>query len=69
MEGEQAQARVHQTVHSLTSMCWDKCVLPSPGVASLTFVSELAADASPVLSRPASPAASGAVWTIVSTDS
>lgn len=27
IENEQAQARVHQSIHSLTSMCWDKCVL------------------------------------------
>ncbi|OBZ79562.1 Mitochondrial import inner membrane translocase subunit TIM8 [Grifola frondosa] len=31
METEQAQARVHQSIHSLTSVCWDKCVTGTPG--------------------------------------
>ncbi|ORY99220.1 Tim10/DDP family zinc finger-domain-containing protein [Syncephalastrum racemosum] len=26
LEGEQAKARVQQTVHSLTDSCWDKCI-------------------------------------------
>jgi len=36
MENEQAQARVHQSIHSLTSLCWDKCV---PGTPSTRFSS------------------------------
>ncbi|KAG0709067.1 Tim10/DDP family zinc finger-domain-containing protein [Suillus ampliporus] len=31
LEREQAQARVNSTVHSLTSMCWDKCITGTPG--------------------------------------
>ncbi|KAG1755080.1 Tim10/DDP family zinc finger protein, partial [Suillus paluster] len=31
LEREQAQARINSTVHSLTSMCWDKCVTGTPG--------------------------------------
>jgi mitochondrial import inner membrane translocase subunit TIM8 len=27
LEREQAQARVQQSIHTFTSMCWDKCVL------------------------------------------
>lgn len=27
IEQEQAQARVQESVHKMTSMCWDKCVL------------------------------------------
>ncbi|KAI7871890.1 Tim10/DDP family zinc finger-domain-containing protein [Spinellus fusiger] len=26
LEGENAKARIQQTVHSLTDTCWDKCV-------------------------------------------
>ncbi|KAI9268012.1 Tim10/DDP family zinc finger-domain-containing protein [Phascolomyces articulosus] len=26
LEGENAKARVQQTVHSLTDSCWDKCI-------------------------------------------
>ncbi|OZJ06736.1 hypothetical protein BZG36_00348 [Bifiguratus adelaidae] len=26
LETEQAKARIQQTVHTLTDMCWDKCV-------------------------------------------
>ncbi|OJA11743.1 hypothetical protein AZE42_02930 [Rhizopogon vesiculosus] len=31
LEREQAQARINATVHTLTSMCWDKCVTSTPG--------------------------------------
>ncbi|OAX44815.1 hypothetical protein K503DRAFT_5872 [Rhizopogon vinicolor AM-OR11-026] len=31
LEREQAQARINATVHTLTSMCWDKCVTGTPG--------------------------------------
>lgn len=34
IEQEQAQARVQESIHKMTSMCWDKCVCfrtyPSP---------------------------------------
>ena len=28
LETEQAQARVQNQIHTLTSLCWDKCVFP-----------------------------------------
>ncbi|KAL6304273.1 Tim10/DDP family zinc finger protein, partial [Sparassis latifolia] len=30
VEAEQAQARMHQSIHTLTSMCWDKCITSTP---------------------------------------
>lgn len=30
MDNERAQARVHSSIHNMTSMCWDKYVFPSP---------------------------------------
>ncbi len=30
LDREQAQARVQQSIHTFTSMCWDKCVTFSP---------------------------------------
>ncbi|KZT06811.1 uncharacterized protein LAESUDRAFT_758989 [Laetiporus sulphureus 93-53] len=30
VETEQAQARLHQSIHTLTSMCWDKCITGTP---------------------------------------
>ncbi|KAF9821901.1 hypothetical protein IEO21_00331 [Rhodonia placenta] len=30
VEAEQAQARLHSSIHMLTSMCWDKCVTGTP---------------------------------------
>ncbi|KAI0932393.1 hypothetical protein AcW1_000468 [Taiwanofungus camphoratus] len=30
METEQAQARLHQSIHTMTSMCWDKCITGTP---------------------------------------
>ncbi|KAJ3790263.1 Tim10/DDP family zinc finger-domain-containing protein [Lentinula aff. detonsa] len=30
LEKEQTQAKLHSTVHSLTTMCWDKCITSTP---------------------------------------
>jgi len=30
IEKEQAQARVQESIHKMTSMCWDKCVTGTP---------------------------------------
>jgi len=30
IEKEQAQARVQDSIHKMTSMCWDKCVTGTP---------------------------------------
>jgi len=30
IEQEQAQARVQESIHKMTSMCWDKCVTGTP---------------------------------------
>ncbi|KAI0082187.1 hypothetical protein K474DRAFT_1634141 [Panus rudis PR-1116 ss-1] len=30
MEQEQAQARLHSSIHTLTSTCWDKCITGTP---------------------------------------
>ncbi|ETW87459.1 mitochondrial import inner membrane translocase [Heterobasidion irregulare TC 32-1] len=30
LDREQAQARVQQSIHSFTSMCWDKCITGTP---------------------------------------
>jgi len=30
VESEQAQARVQDSIHRLTSMCWDKCITGTP---------------------------------------
>ncbi|KAF5368502.1 hypothetical protein D9758_002418 [Tetrapyrgos nigripes] len=30
LEKEQTQAKLHSTVHNLTTMCWDKCVTSTP---------------------------------------
>ncbi|KAI0047801.1 hypothetical protein FA95DRAFT_1491972, partial [Auriscalpium vulgare] len=30
LDREQAQARVQQSIHNLTSMCWDKCITSTP---------------------------------------
>ncbi|CCM00887.1 uncharacterized protein FIBRA_02933 [Fibroporia radiculosa] len=30
VETEQAQARLHSTIHMMTGMCWDKCVTGTP---------------------------------------
>ncbi|KAI0067915.1 hypothetical protein BV25DRAFT_1847290 [Artomyces pyxidatus] len=30
MEREQAQARMQQSIHNFTSMCWDKCITGTP---------------------------------------
>ncbi|PCH33505.1 hypothetical protein WOLCODRAFT_93600 [Wolfiporia cocos MD-104 SS10] len=30
VETEQAQARLHQSIHTFTSMCWDKCITGTP---------------------------------------
>ncbi|GJE85981.1 Tim10/DDP family zinc finger-domain-containing protein [Phanerochaete sordida] len=31
MENEQAQQRLNASIHSFTSMCWDKCITATPG--------------------------------------
>ncbi|EGN99963.1 hypothetical protein SERLA73DRAFT_180305 [Serpula lacrymans var. lacrymans S7.3] len=31
LDREQAQARLHSSIHNLTSMCWDKCITSTPG--------------------------------------
>jgi mitochondrial import inner membrane translocase subunit TIM8 len=36
LEKEQTQAKLHSTVHNLTTMCWDKYVLSSFGYCILT---------------------------------
>ncbi|KAI0348688.1 hypothetical protein BDW22DRAFT_1350943 [Trametopsis cervina] len=33
IETEQAQARVHSSIHSFTSICWDKCVTSTPSTS------------------------------------
>ncbi|KAH9946826.1 Tim10/DDP family zinc finger-domain-containing protein [Amylocystis lapponica] len=30
VETQNAQARVNQSIHTLTSMCWDKCITGTP---------------------------------------
>ncbi|KAI0321681.1 Tim10/DDP family zinc finger protein, partial [Amylostereum chailletii] len=30
MEREQAQARIQQSIHTFTGMCWDKCITGTP---------------------------------------
>ncbi|THU94848.1 hypothetical protein K435DRAFT_667492, partial [Dendrothele bispora CBS 962.96] len=30
LEKEQTQAKLHSTVHTFTTMCWDKCVTSTP---------------------------------------
>ncbi|KAI0001781.1 hypothetical protein BJV77DRAFT_1063179 [Russula vinacea] len=30
LDREQAQARVQQSIHTFTSMCWDKCITGTP---------------------------------------
>ncbi|KAH9968720.1 Tim10/DDP family zinc finger protein, partial [Russula dissimulans] len=30
LEREQAQARVQQSIHNFTSMCWEKCITGTP---------------------------------------
>ncbi|RDB29091.1 Mitochondrial import inner membrane translocase subunit TIM8 [Hypsizygus marmoreus] len=30
LEREQAQAKAHSTIHTLTTMCWDKCITGTP---------------------------------------
>jgi len=30
LEREQAQARLQQSIHTFTSMCWDKCITGTP---------------------------------------
>ncbi|KAI0702492.1 Tim10/DDP family zinc finger protein, partial [Cytidiella melzeri] len=33
IENEQAQARVHSSIHSFTGICWDKCVTSTPSTS------------------------------------
>ncbi|KAK7694490.1 hypothetical protein QCA50_001676 [Cerrena zonata] len=33
MDNERAQARVHSSIHQMTSMCWDKCVTGTPSTS------------------------------------
>ncbi|KAF9015356.1 Tim10/DDP family zinc finger-domain-containing protein [Cyathus striatus] len=33
LEQQQTQAKFHARVHSLTSMCWDKCVTGTPSTS------------------------------------
>ncbi|KIM84608.1 hypothetical protein PILCRDRAFT_818187 [Piloderma croceum F 1598] len=33
LEQEQAQARVHSSIHQFTSMCWDKCITGTPSTS------------------------------------
>ncbi|CAL1696137.1 unnamed protein product [Somion occarium] len=33
MDNERARARVNQSIHTLTSMCWDKCVTGTPSTS------------------------------------
>ncbi|KAF8222597.1 hypothetical protein L208DRAFT_1186349, partial [Tricholoma matsutake] len=30
LEKEQAQARLHTSIHTFTSLCWDKCITGTP---------------------------------------
>jgi len=30
LDREQAQARLQQSIHTFTSMCWDKCITGTP---------------------------------------
>jgi len=60
LEREQAQARLQQSIHTFTSMCWDKCVLsqiilPTPLLLTHPFaditLALCATDASPARPR------------------
>ncbi|KAF9056369.1 Tim10/DDP family zinc finger-domain-containing protein [Panaeolus papilionaceus] len=33
IEQQQAQAKVNQTIHTLTATCWDKCITGTPSSA------------------------------------
>ena len=75
MENEQAQQRLNASIHSFTSMCWDKCVTallppPSPSDSSFPYVGASLAPRVTAFrdqSRPASPTASNASSTLAFT--
>ncbi|KAJ7630674.1 Tim10/DDP family zinc finger-domain-containing protein [Roridomyces roridus] len=31
LEKQQTEARLHQSIHTFTGMCWDKCITGTPG--------------------------------------
>jgi hypothetical protein len=39
LDREQAQARVQQSIHTFTSMCWDKCVFRRSSSTSTLYMS------------------------------